>query len=489
MQQEPAVGRGESQRPCPSRPPSAALAGKSRPELFLASLFGAFVFLQFTVLGLANHAGEGYLAAEQRDLVYYALQVFVILGYLLHCLLFRFCAGKRVQSTIAYGVFCAFFVCAAAMLAVDRDSAGNVVASMAAALFLGAIGGAVHYRMSRETVTGTGVARCMGLGSAVAVAMQYLLQIQWGETPFLPVFMLAAFVALLVLLLREAPGIDVVEGGARKPTPPKRIAVAALITAIFILFAVFYNEYIHHLMIRSNYASFSVYSWPRLMLVPGYLLFAAIGDKKNGRYVPLVSLCIMLMALLNVILVGDQGTYWLNMCLFYFAIAAFTSYYLLTFWRLAPGTGHPAFWAPFGRMLDSAVVLLAGAVHLSALPAPAILGLDVAGVAIVIVLMALGGDFNLTEAPTVSDGPTAEETASTLEQRTSLLARECGLTDREREVLEALVLTEDKNQQIAEKLFISRRQLQRHVSSIYEKTDATSRAGLIARVYGNEESR
>ena len=42
---------------------------KSKHSLSLACLFGVFVFLQFTVLGLANHAGEGYLASEQRDLV------------------------------------------------------------------------------------------------------------------------------------------------------------------------------------------------------------------------------------------------------------------------------------------------------------------------------------------------------------------------------------------------------------------------------------
>lgn len=252
--------------------------------------------------------------------------------------------------------------------------------------------------------------------------------------------------------------------------------VAVLVAATFTLFACFYNEYIHHLMIQSDYASYTVYSWPRLMLVPGYLLFAAIGDRKDGRYVPLASLCIMLIALLSVVLVGDQDAYWLTMCLFYLSIAAFTSYYLLTFWRLAPGTGNPALWAPFGRMLDSVMVLIAGAVNLSALSAPVVLGVDVAGVALVIVLMALGGDFNLAKTSSESEEP---EHLPSPEERVQLLAAEYGLTEREREVLEALVLTEDKNQQIADSLFISRRQLQRHISNIYEKTGAASRAGLI----------
>ena len=85
-----------------------SLSDKTKHELSLTSLFGAFVFLQFTVLGLANHAGEGYLTAGQRDRVYYALQVFVILGYLLYSLFFRVCTTRRSQNAVASGVFTVF---------------------------------------------------------------------------------------------------------------------------------------------------------------------------------------------------------------------------------------------------------------------------------------------------------------------------------------------------------------------------------------------
>ena len=46
------------------------------------ALFGSFMFLQFAVLGLGNHAGEGLLSDSRRELVYYGLQVLVILGFL-----------------------------------------------------------------------------------------------------------------------------------------------------------------------------------------------------------------------------------------------------------------------------------------------------------------------------------------------------------------------------------------------------------------------
>lgn len=261
-----------------------------KKSLSLTCLFGAFIFLQFTVLGLANHAGEGYLTTAQRDLVYYTLQIFVILGYLLYSLFFRFCAGKRIRSAVAYSVFGIFLACVILMFAAGRDSLLNVIVSMIGALCLGGIGGAAHHRMSLETVMGADVAQCMGLGSAAAVVLQYLLQIRVSVTPLLPVFMLAAFLLFLFILRRKAP--EAVMEGDRKQekTPPGRIVFSILNAATFLLFACFYNEYIHHLQIQSDYASYNVYSWPSLMLVPGYLLFAVVGDRKNGKYVPFLLL-------------------------------------------------------------------------------------------------------------------------------------------------------------------------------------------------------
>ena len=178
-----------------------ALAAQERQRsLFIAApkstgltcLFGAFVFLQFTVLALANHAGDGYLTAKQRELVYYALQIFVISGYLLYGLFFRFIKKKRIRRICAYSAASVLFACVAMMLLAGTDSLLSVIVSMTAALCVGMIGGSAHFRMSRETVMSADTARCMGIGSAAAVVLQYMFQIRKGVTPLLPVFMLAA---------------------------------------------------------------------------------------------------------------------------------------------------------------------------------------------------------------------------------------------------------------------------------------------------------
>lgn len=461
--------------------------------LRLTGLFGAFVFLQFTALGLANHAGEGYLTPEQRELVYYALQVFVILGYLLNAWLDRICIG-RARRWATSGMLGLLFLCGSLIMVIGTASGLSVIVSMALALSLGMTGGVVHLRMSMEMVTWAKPARCMGLGSAAAVLLQYLLQIR--RSGLLPLFMLAAFFILASQLMQPLPETTFVEIGKREKTSRRHLLFSILIAFTFILFTCFFNETIHHLMIRSQYTAANVYSWPRLMMIPGYLLFAGIGDRENGRAVPVMSLCIMLMALLNVVLVGTAGTYELNMCLFYLAIAAFTSYYLLTFWRLAPGTGNPALWAPFGRMLDSGAVLLAGMVRLSTFPAPAVLGAELVGVAMVILLMAFRGDFNFSPGtpPNTSEKPgergvptlsAVDAPAETVPQRplspTETLARmqqRYHLTPRETDVLRELVLTEDKQAVISERLSIRVKTLQDYVTRLYRKTGTSTRLGL-----------
>lgn len=60
-----------------------------------------------------------------------------------------------------------------------------------------------------------------------------------------------------------------------------------------------------------------------------------------------------------------------------------------------------------------------------------------------------------------------------------LYAKHFGLTSRETEVFERLVTSEAGVQEIADELYMSRRCLQRHIASVYKKTNTKSRIGLI----------
>ena len=439
----------------------------------LTGLFAAFMFLQLTVLGLGNHAGEGFLSPERRELVYYALQAFVILGFLTYAATDRLICRAHVHKRITAAVLAVFAIGTAVMLFADKATRFYLIVTYTVVLCLGYLGGATYHRMSRETAAGGKTAQSMGLGCAIAIALQFVLQIQWGITPFLPVFMLAAFVLLAVHLLRTESESES-EGESAEKTPSHHLLFACLIAVVFVLFTSFYNGYIHHLQIQTDYTDYNVYSWPRLMLIPCYLLFAAIGDKRQGKMVPVVALCIALVAMLNSVLNGSAGAYRLNMCLFYCAIAASVSYYNLTFWHLAKGTKHPALWASMGRILDSVMVLVAGAIHISALPTAVVLTINIAGLAAIIVMLTVSGGFNLSASATQGVAPSLLSEEATFDR----IREKYALTPREADVLRELVLTEDKQTVISERLSIKVTVLQKHVTQLYRKTGAMTRSGL-----------
>ena len=68
---------------------------------------------------------------------------------------------------------------------------------------------------------------------------------------------------------------------------------------------------------------------------------------------------------------------------------------------------------------------------------------------------------------------------STLDERLDTFAVAFELTQRERDILEALVASHESVQDIAATLFLSRSTLYRHISSINKKAGTASRVALI----------
>ena len=446
---------------------------KRRETVKLTGLYAAYVFLMLSVLRIASHAGDGFLSVRQQEMVYYVLQIFVILGFLAYAFVRRR-RRNRMELGVRIGILAAFFVCVTAML-FGKSSPVYMATAFLAAICLGYLGGAVYERMGEFAGAGGRVAAVGSVGYAAGIALQYLLQFWRGGSPLLPAAILLASCLLAWRLSGKAErAAEAAEAPARRDAPPRRtLLFACLIAAIMLLFLQFYNSYIQHLQIISGYVEYNVYTWPRLVMIPCLLLFALLGDRREGRYVPLAALCIALAALLNAVLVGSAGAYRLNMGLFYAALAATVSYYNLVFWRLAPGTKRPALWAGMGRVIDSATVLLGALLHIGTLPPVVVMVVNIAGLAALIVLMAVNGDFVFTApAPPAAPAPDAET-------RLAAMASRYGLTPKETALLRELMLTEDKQEAIGRRLGVGVSTVQFHTTSLYRKTGASTRSGLL----------
>ena len=457
------------------------------------ALFFSFMFVQYVILRMSNSAGRGYLPENRLEYVYYVLQVIVIAGFLLHALTSRSKDRLRRAAFLASLGVC--FSGAMLQLFLPTGSLFFLIVTALTVLCLGYIGGYVYLQMSAYASSGARVGICMGGGCACAIALQYVLQLRFTVLPLLYVFVPAAF-AVLALLSYAFSRVPAEEQPSRTQ-PSERVSAAPafviVITVAMLLFTCYYNSYIHHLQIASGYAEYNIYTWPRLLMIPTYLIFGLIGDFKKGRFLPLAALCVAVTALLNSALVGKSSAYWLNMSLYYVALSPIVSYYNLTFWRLAPKMKRPALWAPLGRILDSALLLPSLFFNTAELPAAAVLALNIAALAVIVVMMALGGDFNVLQKETPADEPsggtgasgeeradkTPDQGSDSAENPFAVIGEKHNMTQAEIKVLKELVLTEDKQAVIAERLNVKIRTVQACVTAIYRKTGVSTRSGLV----------
>ena len=88
-------------------------------------------------------------------------------------------------------------------------------------------------------------------------------------------------------------------------------------------------------------------------------------------------------------------------------------------------------------------------------------------------------DLGVDLAPTCSDPEPVEAAELTSDERLDAIVAPIGLTERAREILEVLVVSDQSVQDIAATLFLSRSTLYRHISLINKKTGTTSRVALI----------
>ena len=444
-------------------------------------LFAAFMLIQLVTLRLANQAGRGYLETEKQENVYLFIQIIVIAGFLLHTLFLRLIGGKTCPHAGCGGAVITVLAVSAAgagiMLFADEGSAFYLAVTGVSVLCLGFIIGVVYLKLSELISDGARAGACIGCGYAAAVALQYVFQLQWTVKPVLAVLLIVSFIALAFILSADLSTDVQSSKQSDKTVPRTKLLFSVIITLAMFVFTHYYNSYIHQLQIESGYTDYNVYSWPRLLMIPAILLFGLIGDIKNGKFLPISTLCVVVISLVNTSVLGRE-TYLLNMCLYYISLSAVVAYYHMTFLRLAPHTKHPALWAAMGRLLDSLFVIISFGLKFSQLSLIAVLIIDIAALAVTVALMAVNGDFIFSKPPEpVRIVETVTVPAAGVDPFPKI-QKEYGITPSEMKVLRELVLTDDKQDVIAARLNMSVNTLRHHITSIYKKTSVQTRSAL-----------
>lgn len=243
--------------------------------------------------------------------------------------------------------------------------------------------------------------------------------------------------------------------------------------------------------------------WPRLLLVVSSLAAGALFDLHGRSYMNIGMTCAAILSTLSFLVLivdGNGGNELAATIIFYLGSGFFVVFFTTKYAAVSLYARWSYFWPCMGRVVNNVCSMFVTA------PAVAIISsqnvLAAVGAALVmfvgIVITLLGQLGQRADDAVMQDGlPLATDdlgggscahmlrprarggSGLTSDERLDAFVATFGLTERERDILEALVVSDQSVQDIATTLFLSRSTLYRHISSINKKTGTASRVALI----------
>lgn len=223
--------------------------------------------------------------------------------------------------------------------------------------------------------------------------------------------------------------------------------------------------------------AFDIGELPRILLALSGLAAGFVFDIKGRKFMPLVMYCVMMLSTICITVINFAGPFLIGLVVFYMTAGFFAVFFTTAFMEYSRRSNHTDLLAGLGRAVNNITAAVISGFSLKLLSSGnymAVFILAVVLFAAVSVASALYVmQLNKLKTPKNDDNDVPDDG-----DKFESLAKRFSFTPREAEAFEHLVTTEDSVQEIADKMYISRRTLERYISAIYEKTGAKSRIGL-----------
>lgn len=236
--------------------------------------------------------------------------------------------------------------------------------------------------------------------------------------------------------------------------------------------------------LSNAHGTIAVQTWPRLFLAASGLAAGLIFDLAERRYMGLVMLGIAVLSTISILAVEAGADPNLGLVVFYLSSGFFVTFFTATFTQLAPRMHAPALWAGMGRAANNVCAFTTSGISLALVTSGNVALIMIGALVLLVAACAAFVAAGLFRLPQTEQEREREQLAKealaapTIEEQRQAFIADHALTPREVDVLIAVTQDERPLKQVAEELGISMRMVQRHLSSIYQKTDTQTRAGL-----------
>lgn len=273
------------------------------------------------------------------------------------------------------------------------------------------------------------------------------------------------------------------------PGGAKTAIRAVWLLALVVLLACMFSTLDNVVTLANAQGSISVETWPRLFLAASGLAAGVLFDIRERRYMGFIMFAVTVLSTISILAVEAGASPVIGLIVFYVSSGFFVAFFTTTFLQLAPRMHTPQLWAGMGRAANNLCAFTVSGVSMM-LTQSGIAAVMIASLILfVLVSVAFVGAGLFRLPSTVGEREAiqaglAAAAAPTLEEVQAEFISRSGLTPREEEVLRAVTADERPLKQVADDLGISLRMVQRHLTSIYSKTDTQTRAGLTRAFFG-----
>lgn len=398
------------------------------------------------------------------------------------------------------GIFFCFLVGTVCYFLINRHPGYALTLTAGCVLFflLGILGSSIHYLCSLLLIQDSLLPAVVGFGYAFGILLQFINNNFVSNTAISALILSLSLVLLLFLLTRIR-----LKHTVRTDTPLKTriltlhpLRTGLLLAGTIALMTCIFSTLDSEMTLLHASGELNLGSLPRLLLALSGICAGILFSKIRERYQNLFMFCVMLFSTICVVLLQAGGSILISCIIFYLSAGIFAVYFTVSFMSLSYHTRVPELWAGLGRAVNNlcAVCISRLTMMLVSSGNPAVIYtitlviFVVTGIALFVYTVQADtyvAPANVADSHTPSINPITSST-SDRELRFRQFCDHFALTDREKEILQVMLTSDESMQELADRLYISRTMLYRHVASLNEKTSTKSRISLIQFYYGWE---
>lgn len=439
--------------------------------------FGIFFFVFLLTESFINEQAATVCNEDAVNYIYAIGLLFTASGYLLFSFLKKGLKGKNIL--IIGGAIVVLEVC----ISVIHNPFLFLVASYICLLSLGYMGGYLHCLMGLR-IQNAHFATNLGIVCMLGIVLQYIVQniVFFRELGIFTIVCAVIVVTLLSLIVGQNAVAYIDEDCADMPVSGISIETRTVIYVIAVVIMSIILGIQDSIVVGKNAnGEISLFSYVRLFYALGLFIAGIVADIKKRIYMPLASGLAMILSVLAISFMDNKSvSYNISMAVMYFYSGFYVMFLTIMFMELGYRRRNMSFYAGLGRVarsITTSIVIIITTLlsnHVSVMLYIVISCCLCIGL---IIAMALSGV--LMPEKTIIREIEVKGNEKSFEERLYDIYELYSLTQKEREVFEKLVTSEMGVQDIADEMGISRRVLQRHIASIYEKTSTKTRVGLL----------